>query len=57
MGVQGWDLCGIREDDFIFKKNINTNTYTYYTVNPYYINPPSIITSKASSTSTAGTTK
>lgn len=45
MGSQGWDLCGIKEDDFIFKRNTNTNTSIPYTVNPCFINPPYVITS------------
>lgn len=50
MGAQGWDLCGIKEDNFIFKRN----TYTYInpipTVDPYYINPPYIITCTVNTT-------
>ena len=56
MGAQGWDLCGIKEDNFIFKRNMDTDTdthinphypcYPYYTYPPY-TNPPYIITSTA----------
>ena len=59
MGAQGWDLCGIKEDDFIFKRNTDTDTdtdtdtyinpyypyYPYYPITPYYINTPCIVTS------------
>lgn len=49
MGSQGWDLCGIREDDFIFKRSKDTNTdtnpyYPYYPLTPYYRNPPYTVT-------------
>ena len=67
MGSQGWDLCGIREDDFIFKRSKDTNTdtnpyypyypsypsYPYYPVTPYYTNPPYTVTSGTSGTITA----
>ena len=45
MGAQGWDLCGIKEDDFIFKRNTYTYINTIHTVDPHYINPPYVITS------------
>ena len=60
MGAQGWDLCGIKGDDFIFKRNKDKDTYNpyypYCPVTPYYINTPCIITSgtiPASSASSA----
>ena len=56
MGSQGWDLCGIKEDNFIFKRNTYTYINTIHTVDPYYINPTYIITSSASSAGTAGKT-
>jgi hypothetical protein len=57
LGKQGWELCGLREDDFVFKRNTYTYINTLHTVDPYYINPPYIITSTTSTTSTAGKTK
>ena len=63
MGSQGWDLCGIKEDNFIFKRNTDTDTdthinpyypyYPYYPVTPYYTGPLYITTSGTSPASPA----
>ena len=68
MGSQGWDLCGIKGDDFIFKRGRDTDTstetdinpyypyypyYPYCPVTPYYTNPPYTVTSGTSGTITA----
>ena len=60
MGAQGWDLCGIKEDDFIFKRSTDTNKGTdinpYYPYYPYYINTPYIVTSGTIPASPANST-